>query len=145
MCAWLQSWKHGAEWLCASCLRGGCTSHLCNGLSWDEPRINLHKKHRETAPAPLPDSLRWDWGSLEAPHIIKIECVCINVQRTHWEDNVRPRCMSRHECRMNTQASTEGAKALYHEQDKQTEDVFYWFVRQINQIGKGEDATHKYS
>lgn len=25
---------------------------------------------------------------------------------------------------MNTQASTEGAKALYHEQDKQTEDVF---------------------
>lgn len=45
---------------------------------------------------------------------------------------------------MNAQASTEGAKTLYHEQDKQAEDVFFFkFVRK--RLETGEDTTHKYS
>lgn len=41
------------------------------------------------------------------------------------EDNVRHCSMLQHKCLMNTQASTEGAKTLYHEEDKQTEEVFF--------------------
>ncbi len=43
---------------------------------------------------------------------------------------------------MNTQASTEEAKTLYHKQGKQTEDaVYFWFVRKITKIGEGEDTN----
>lgn len=41
------------------------------------------------------------------------------------EDNARHCSMLQHKCLMNTQASAEGAKTLYHEKDKQTEEVFF--------------------
>lgn len=149
MCAWLQSWKHRAEWLCASCLRGGCTSHLRDGLSWDEPNINLQRKnHSETSPAFLPDALRWDWESLEALHLIKTEHVCINVQRTHW---VFERIM------YGTPSCCDmGAPWIHKPSLKEPKNPLSWtrqadwgcvlrFIRKITKIGKGEDITHKYS
>jgi len=76
--------------------------------------------------------IRWD-GTENARKLctlVNIECMCINVRFTHWEDNVRHCSILQHECPVNAQASTVWAKTLYHEQDKQAEDVLFLGVCQ---------------
>lgn len=60
------------------------------------------------------------------------------------EDNARHCSMLQHKCLMNTQASTEGAKTLYHVKKITRLRRLSFFDRKITEIGKRENTAHKH-